>query len=95
MVKSPNIFSRIENSDEDESMFVEFFTEQNDRIFTVLNELNFNSTTTTDKNMKHIYKKGEPIQIQSDHIKKMGLDPSDDRDFLNELIRFYDFNLII
>jgi hypothetical protein len=76
-------------------MFVEFFTEQNDRIFTVLNELNFNINSTKNPNTNNNCKKDEPIQIQNEHIKKMGLDPSDDRDFLNELIRFYDFNLII
>ena len=37
---------------------------------------------------------GDPIQITNDHMKKMGLDPSDDKDFINELIKFYDFNLI-
>lgn len=36
-----------------------------------------------------------PNVLTNDNIKQMGLDPSDDRDFLNELIRFYDFNLVI
>jgi hypothetical protein len=40
-------------------------------------------------------KRNEPNYVTASHIKKMGLDPSDDRDFLNELIRFYDFNLIL
>ena len=40
-------------------------------------------------------KRERPNQVTSEHIKKMGLDPNDDRDFINELIRFYDFNLIL
>ena len=33
--------------------------------------------------------------VHSEHVKQMGLDPTDDKDFLNELIRFYDLNLNI
>lgn len=41
----------------------------------------------------------EPVElpkiVHNDVIRKAGLDPSDDREFLNEIIRFYDFNLRI
>jgi hypothetical protein len=40
-------------------------------------------------------KRDEPNYVTASHMRKMGLDPSDDKDFLNELIRFYDFNLIL
>ncbi len=33
--------------------------------------------------------------VNIEHVKQMGLDPSDDKDFISELIRFYDFDLNI
>ena len=35
----------------------------------------------------------QPKLVSNEVIKRIGLDPSDDKEFLNELIRFYDFNL--
>jgi hypothetical protein len=86
-----------------------FFTELNDHIFKLLFEAeneDLNDYTdyksskfflTRDKEVsdyrRNINKKPQTKFIQNDLIKKMELDPSDDKDFLNELIRFYDFNL--
>ena len=35
----------------------------------------------------------KPKQLTNDQIRRLGLDPNDDKDFLNELVHFYDFNL--
>jgi hypothetical protein len=74
----------------DEEMFMEFFIDLNDRIFTILFEV---ETIPANKSCEGNEK--VPNIVTSEHIKQMGLDPVDDKDFLNELIRFYDFNLVI
>jgi hypothetical protein len=40
-------------------------------------------------------KRDEINFVTASHMRKMGLDTADDKDFLNELIRFYDFNLTL
>lgn len=80
----------------------------NDKIFEILQDVenldtNFGfesgkgseSINLSTKNKEELPKSESPNVITNEHMKKMGLDPSDDKDFLNELIRFYDLNLII
>lgn len=90
-------------------LFLRFFMDLNDRIFTVLvnvenTETNYGFENEKDIRMspKHsVNDQNEckndqaPNILTNDHIKQMGLDHVDDKDFLNELIRFYDFNLVI
>lgn len=85
-----------------------FFIDFNDKIFTILNEIENSEMKRSEEaekasngnniSMTTICKDKKTDQLNtlnSDVIKKMGLDPSDDRDFLLELIRFYDFHLIL
>jgi hypothetical protein len=95
-------------------LFSSFFLEQNNRIFSVLEELEYeeepepnfgyvvdNQKTfnlqsfNTSKKPVLTLKRERPNHVTSEHIKRMGLDPIDDKDFINELIRFYDFNLVL
>jgi hypothetical protein len=75
--------------------------EINDRIFGVLLEVEssvVNNNFDDEKEMgasDHKNEKESPNVITNEHIKQMGLDPTDDREFLNELIKFYDFKLVI
>ena len=81
--------------------------EINDRIFGVLIEVEnmvvsygFESDkdmrmSSPSKGSKELDKNEVPNVISNEHMKQMGLDPGDDREFLNELIRFYDFNLVV
>jgi hypothetical protein len=76
--------------------------EINDRIFGVLLEVESsvvnNNNFDNDKEMAasdHKNEKESPNLLTNEHIKQMGLDPADDREFLNELIKFYDFKLVI
>lgn len=86
-----------------------FFIEQNDKIFGILEDLEYEEprsekvsvdnkegySLTSLPSKERKVKRNETNYVNKSHMKKMGLDPSDDRDFLNELIRFYDFNLIL
>ena len=75
--------------------------EINDRIFGVLLEVESsigNNNFDNEKEIAASYHKNEkesPNVLTNEHIKQMGLDPADDREFLNELIKFYDFKLVI
>lgn len=35
----------------------------------------------------------KPKQLTNDQIRRLGLDPNDDKDFLSEIVHFYDLNL--
>jgi len=84
-----------------------FFTDLNDKIFGLLNDLSNSDTDASNEDKEQDHFQMKPMKqkqrnrkeskntLNIDHVKQMGLDPSDDKDFLNELIRFYDFNLNI
>lgn len=85
-------------------LFFRFFTDLNDLVFKTIFEAentdfkyysqNFGEVNLNEANNYRRSLASQPTKlVQNDLIKKMGLDPSDDKDFTNELIRFYDFNL--
>lgn len=84
----------------DESIFLEFFTDLNDKIFSELFELEndlsyYNENTPMSKDSRKCTKVrcSKLNCIGNEFYKKIGLDPADDKEFLNELVKFYDFNL--
>jgi hypothetical protein len=109
---SKKLYSSKIESIEDENIFISFFIEHNDIIFSTLRELeaddmntlnndSFNNDKKIFDNLKYSSVKRRSSLttgincVTSKHMKQMGLDPSDDKDFINEIIRFYDFNLIV
>jgi hypothetical protein len=76
---------------------LEYQQEEEDTNFgyVVDNEKTFHLAAINSSQKKATFKRDKPNVITSEHVKQMGLDPYDDRDFLTELIRFYDFNLVM
>lgn len=79
-------------------IFLRFFTDLNDQIFSELFELEndlsyYNENTPKMTSMRSKVKHSKANSIDGEFYKKIGLDPTDDKEFLNELVKFYDFNL--
>jgi hypothetical protein len=90
MEQNDKIFSVLEDLEYEEPMHnVNLSNAKSDSDGT--NGINLTSLPSKFKKVKRL----EPNFVNNLHMKKMGLDSNDDRDFLNELIRFYDFNLIL
>ena len=52
-----------------------------------------NYNLESKQNNTHSSKNDQKILLDDQKIKKMRLDSNDEKEFLNELIRFYDFNV--
>ncbi len=85
---------------------IRYFTELNDKLFLSLfeadnAELSYYSENGRVKEASCIPRRqgraqrlsDRPRIVQTETIKRAGLDPAEDKEFLGEVFKFYDFNL--
>jgi len=86
-----------------------FFTELNDQLFSTLfeaenAEIGFDihsgvsskrkeTSCIPRRQIKSQKRRFQTKVVQNEIIKRAGLDPSDEKEFLSEVLKFYDFNL--
>ena len=69
-------------------MYSSFFNDLNKKLFNALNELEKQNIQTSGDKITP-----KQALLGNDMIRKMDLDPTDDRDFLSALIRLHNFDI--